>query len=241
MSINTEIDRELDSPVEISELMQLAILHRWQFSCLQMVRNHVTSDSVQVLDVNINDRSFTVDSKVLAASTFESSVVAFKAQSGGLTLIFKAKALRNQLDPSVYKCSFAFPEAIRQTQLRQATRINLTNQPEVSVTLFMETRMKFDGRVTNISATGAKIKLLGDLSDKFKSSQIIEDCQILLPNGMQAAMTIQILGCVYDIKNGVSYVRCQYLDMDENSEAQIIKMVDAGIKHRIAFKMKRAG
>jgi len=227
MSINTEIDRELDSPVEISELMQLAFLHRWQFSCLQMVRNHVTSDSVQVLDVNINDRSFTVDSEVLAASTRESSVVAFKAQSGGLTLVFKAKALRNQLDPSVCECSFAFPEAIRQTQLRQAARINLTNQPEVSVTLFLETRMKFDGRVTNISATGAKIQLLGDLSDKFKSSQIIEDCQIL--------------GCVYDIKNGVSYVRCQYLDMDENSEAQIIKMVDAGIKHRTAFKMKRAG
>jgi hypothetical protein len=31
MSINTGIDRELDSPVEISELMQLAFLHRWQF------------------------------------------------------------------------------------------------------------------------------------------------------------------------------------------------------------------
>jgi hypothetical protein len=46
MSINTGIDRELDSPVEISELMQLAFLHRWQFGCLQMVRNHVTSDSV---------------------------------------------------------------------------------------------------------------------------------------------------------------------------------------------------
>jgi hypothetical protein len=29
--------------------------------------------------------------------------------------------------------------------------------------------------------------------------------------------------------------------MDENSEAQIIKMVDAVIKHRTAFKMKRAG
>ncbi len=241
MSINTGIDRELDSPVEISELMQLAFLHRWQFSCLQMVRNHVTSDSVQVLDVNINDRSFTVDCEVLATSTRESSVVAFKAQSGGLTLVFKAKVLRNQLDPSVCECSFAFPETIRQSQLRQAARINLTNQPEVSVTLFLETRMKFDGRVTNISATGAKIQLPGDLSDKFKSFQIIEDSQILLPNGMHAAMTIQILGCVYDIKNGVSYIRCQYLDMDENSEAQIIKMLDAGIKHRTAFKMKRAG
>jgi len=241
MSMNTEIDRELDCPVEISELMQLAFLHRWQFSCLQMVRNHVTSDSVQVLDVNINDRSFTVDSEVLAKSTRESSVVAFKAQSGGLTLVFKAKVLRNQIDPSVCECSFAFPETIRQTQLRQAARINLTNQPEVSVTLFLETRMKFDGRVTNISATGAKIQLLGDLSDKFKSSQIIEDCQILLPNGMHAAMTIQIMGCVYDVKNGVSYLRCQYLDMDENSEAQIIKLVDAAIKHRTAFKMRRAG
>jgi c-di-GMP-binding flagellar brake protein YcgR len=117
-----------------------------------------------------------VYSVVLANSTRESSVVAFKAQSGGLTLVFKAKVLRNQLDPSVCECSFAFPETIRQTQLRQAARINLTNQPEVSVTLFLETRMKFDGRVTNISATGAKIQLLGDLSDKFKSSQIIEDC-----------------------------------------------------------------
>ena len=240
MSINTEIDRELSCPVEISELMQLAFLHRWNFSCLQMVRNHVHSDTVQVLDVNINDRTFTVDSEVLAQSTKESSVVAFKAQSGGLSIVFKAPILRDQIDPSACECRFAFPDEIRQTQLRQAARINLMNQPEVSVTLFMETRMKFDGRVINISATGAKIQLLGDLSDKFQSSQIIEDCQILLPNGMTAAMTIQILGCVYDTKNGVSYVRCQYLDMDENSEAQIVKMVDAGIKHRTAVKLKKA-
>lgn len=234
MSISTEFDREISDSKEIGELLQMAFLHSWKFSCMQLVRNHLTSDEVIVLDVNVHDREFIVDSDVLVASSERTRVVAFRAQSGGLSLIFKATLEGTSKDPSACECKFRFPQFLRFSQLRKAVRINMLDQPAIPVTLYAERGQQFQGRVIDLSATGAKIQLLGDVSSKLEPMQLIEDCQLILPNNRTVDLKAQVRGNFFDTSSGVSYLRCEFVEMGETDESELQKLISAALIHTSA-------
>ena len=226
MKMDTEFSRDIQDSKEISEFLQLAFLQNWQFSCMQMVRNHLTSEEVTVLDVNVFDGNFIVDSEALTVATQEAKSVTFKAQSGGLSLIFKTRLIRSVLDPSVCECKFEFPEVLRFAQLRKAVRINFRNQPEVRANLFADSGIKFDGQLMDLSTAGAKIQLLGDLTQQLEAGQIIEDCQFLLPDGDLLDLRAQIRGVAYDTDRGLSVVRCEFVELTRETIGQIEMLLD---------------
>ncbi|MDA0687753.1 MAG: PilZ domain-containing protein [Proteobacteria bacterium] len=231
MSFSTEFDREISDSKEIGELLQMAFLHGWKFSCMQLVRNHLTSDDVTVLDVNVHDREFIVDSDVLVASSERTRVVAFRAQSGGLSLIFKATLEGTSKDPSACECKFRFPQFLRFSQLRKAVRINMLDQPAIPVTLYADRGEQFQGRVIDLSATGAKIQILGDVSSKLEPMQLIEDCQLILPNNRTVDLKAQVRGNFFDTSSGVSYLRCEFVEMGETDESELQKLISAALMH----------
>lgn len=241
MSIRTDFDREISDSTEIGELLQMAFLHNWKFSCMQLVRNHLTSDDATVLDVNVHDREFVVDSDVLVSGTKKKRMVAFRAQSGGLSLIFKAVLEGKGSDPSACECRFKFPQFLRFTQLRKAVRINMMDQPEIPVTLFADRGEQFQGRVIDLSATGAKIQMLGDVSQKLSPAQLIEDCQLLLPNNRIVDLKAQIRGNFFDTSSGVSFIRCQFVEMGETDETELQKLISAAMMQSGAGRFSMAG
>jgi len=234
MSISTEFDREISDSKEIGELLQMAFLHGWNFSCMQLVRNHLTSDDVTVLDVNVFDRELIVDSDVLVASSEKTRVVAFRAQSGGLSLIFKATLEGTSKDPSACECTFRFPQFLRFSQLRKAVRINMLDQSAIPVTLYADRGEQFQGRVIDLSATGAKIQLLGDVSSKLEPMQVIEDCQLIPPNSRTVDLKAQVRGNFFDTSCGVSFIRCEFVEMGETDESELQKLISAALRQNRA-------
>ncbi len=226
MKLDTEFSRESTDASEIGEFLQLAFLQQWKFSCMQMVRNHLSSEEVTVLDVNVFDHNFILDSEVLTAATQEAHSVTFRAQSGGLTLLFNARPMRSNLDPSVCECKFEFPEKLRFTQLRKAVRINFRNSPEIKVHLFAGEGAPFAGHLMDLSTTGAKIQILGDLSGKLDSAQIIDDCQLIMPNGDLLDLSAQVRGMVYDHDRNLSVVRCEFIELRGNDVVQLQGLLD---------------
>lgn len=240
MSISTEFDREVSESKEIGELLQMAFLHGWKFNCMQLVRNHLTSDDITVLDVNVFDREFIVDSDVLVSSSQKNKVVAFRVQSGGLSLVFKATLQGQSADPTACECRFKFPDLMRFSQLRKAVRINMMDQPEIPVTLFADRGQRFQGRVIDLSASGAKIQVLGDLSNELEPMQLIEDCQLLMPNNRVIDLKAQIRGNVFDTSCGVSFIRCQFIEMGETDETELQKLISATIQQKGSENFKIA-
>ncbi len=226
MKLDTEFSRDIQDSEEIAEFMQMAFLQKWQFSCMQMVRNHLCSEEVAVLDVNVFDGNFIVDSEVLTVATQEAKSVTFRAHSGGLSLIFKTRPLKLNLDPSVCECKFELPESLRFSQLRKAVRINFRNQPGIRANLFAGSGKKFDGQLMDLSTAGAKIQLLGDLCNQLEPGQIIEDCQFLLPSNELLDLRAQIRGMAYDADRGLSIVRCEFLDLNREIIEQLQSLLE---------------
>ena len=226
MKLETEFSRESQDSGEIGEFLQMAFLQKWQFSCMQMIRNHLASEEVPVLDVNVFDCNFIVDSEALTVATQEATSVTFRAQSGGLTLLFNATPMASNLDPSVCECKFEFPTKLRFTQLRKAVRINFRNKPEVKVHLFANEGVRFDGQLMDLSTTGAKIQLLGDLSTRLEPAQAIEDCQLLLPDGELLDLCARVRGMTYDRERGLSLLRCEFEGLCGDDVMQLQSLLD---------------
>ena len=226
MKLENEFNKEIEDNREIGELLQMALLQKWQFSCLQMVRNHLSSEEVDILDVNVFDGNFIVDSEALTAATQEATNVTFRAHSGGLSLTFQASPMKPNLDPSVCECRFNFPTTLRFSQLRKAVRINFRNQPEVRVNLFAELGERFDGQLMDLSTAGAKIQLLGDITQQLEPSQIIEDCQLLMANGELMDLRAQVRGVTYDTERGLSLVRCEFLELQRSDVTQLQQLLN---------------
>lgn len=226
MKLDTEFSRESIDANEIGEFLQLAFLQKWEFSCMQMIRNHLSSEAVAVLDVNVFDHNFIVDSEVLTIATQEARSVTFRAQSGGLTLLFNATPMPSNLDPSVCECKFEFPKKLRFTQLRKAVRINFRNKPEVKVHLFASEGARFDGQLMDLSTTGAKIQLLGDLTEQLEPSQPIEDCQLLLPDGDLMDLCARVRGMTYDQERGLSLLRCEFEGLSGEDVIRLQSLLD---------------
>ncbi len=226
MKLDTEFSRESADADEIGEFLQLAFLQKWQFSCMQMIRNHLSSEQVTVLDVNVFDHNFILDSDALTLATQEAHAVSFRAQSGGLTLLFSASPMPTNLDPSVCECKFQFPEKLRFTQLRKAVRINFRNQPEVKVHLFANAGAPFAGQLMDLSTTGAKIQLLGDLTQKLEPAQAIDDCQLILPDGTLLDLRAQVRGMTYDHERNISMLRCEFVGLCGRDVIQLQGLLD---------------
>lgn len=222
--------REIMDRKEIHDVLVSALMHQWSFSYLAMVRNHLSSQSTRLYSVSPEYESITVSGAVLDALTHSmTNRLYFNARSGGISILFNSTlvlpAEGNSFVGKPKFCKFEFPDALRYSQKRMALRVNLTNKHEIPVTLFVDLDKRFHGKVVDISETGAKIMIEGNIVNHLKGAEIISDCQMLMPDKSCIENRIRVLGLVYDPDREVSYLRCEYVETNINSEAQIKKLI----------------
>ncbi|HAJ76243.1 MAG TPA: hypothetical protein DCM64_07285 [Gammaproteobacteria bacterium] len=114
--------------------------------------------------------------------------------------------------------------------MRKAIRINYSNQQNIPVTFFASLGVRFQGSLVDISTTGVKIRFDGNISDSLESSEIIADCQIRLPDESLLEAWARVLGHLYDSEQDISYLRCQYLDLNINSELLLKNLIDDALR-----------
>lgn len=224
--------REIRDRSEIHDVLIAALLHQWPFSYLTMVRNHLSSHATRLFSINPESDSITVSGDVLDALTHSmTNRVYFHVRSGGLSIVFTSTLLlptdgKSLLGKPKY-CKFEFPHSLRLSQKRKALRINLSDRHEIPVTLFLNLNVRHHGRVVDISETGAKIMFEGNLAGQLEGSEVISDCQMLLPDSSYIESRIRVLGVIYNPERNISYLRCQYVKNDLNSEAKIKQVISA--------------
>ena len=235
MKITTQNNREITDREEILEILESALTHVWNFSYSTMVKNHLTSHTARLLDVNLQTNKITVDIEALKSSHSTIDTLVFRAQNGGISVIFKSKFLQwgsnGFSSVNASECQFELPELVRFSQLRNAIRINLTDLQDIPVTFFAKKGVRLQGKVADISATGAKIKFAGDFSTHVDDSRLIADCQMLLPNESRVEAQAQVLGVVYDREQDISYVRCHYVEMKPDDQLQLKRLISASLRH----------
>lgn len=230
MELSNANTREIADVVEIQEILQAAYLHEWPFYYLSMVRNHLSSHSTKLYGMDPEAGTITVSSDILDELTHSmTNMVFFRARSGGISVVFKSTLLLPDDGASLTSkpkyCDFEFPESIQYSQQRKAIRINLTNRKEIPVTLFVNLGVRFQGKVVDISETGTKIVFEGDLATQLEGSEIITDCQMRFSEESCIENRVRVLGVAYDKAQNLSFLRCEYVETNMNSEAQIKQLI----------------
>ncbi len=222
--------REIVDGAEIQEILQSALVHEWSFCYLSMVRNHLSSHSTKLFAVDPEAGTITVSADILDALTHSmTNMVFFRARSGGISVVFKSTLVMPSdgaaLNSKSEHCDFEFPDTLQYSQQRKAIRINLTDREDIPVTLFVNLGVRFQGKVVDISETGTKIVFDGNLANQLEGSEIITDCQMRLPDESCIENRVRVLGVIYDEARDQSYLRCEYVETNMSSEAQIKKLI----------------
>jgi len=230
--IKMDIQRnyEITDLEEILQIMVEALNQKWDISCLSMVNHRLSSLSIRLVDLNAGAREMTVDMQgsKLAKNKLDTHFI--RAQTGGMSYTFKTRLVAQGSDKnspeetSFYQ--FKYPNLIRFSQLRDSIRISIADWQDIPVSFFTDDAIQLQGKVVDISATGAKIKFEGDFYSKTGRSNLIADCQLLLPDESLVFTQTQILGVVYDEAQDISYVRCKYLGLNQYDERHLELLIN---------------
>ena len=157
------------------------------------------------------------------------------AQGGGLAIAFKSRmaeldsdaSLRNR--PMRYK--IALPYSVSCIQLRNSVRVDLESlSDEVPALLCLSKGGHIDGKVVDISISGAKIRINRDLAKEFKDYRALEACRINLPNNFVLQTGAQLIGMKFDRETGTSTLGCQFVNMQSEDEELLEQLVTNVLK-----------
>ena len=221
---------EITDLEEILQIMVAALNQKWDLSCLSMVNHRLSSLSIRLVDFNAGAGEITVDMQGSKLAKIQLGTHFIRAQIGGMSYTFKTRLIEQGCDKyspeetSFYQ--FKYPNLIRFSQLRDSIRICIADWQDIQVSFFTDDAIQLQGKVVDISATGAKIKFEGDFYSKARRSNLIADCQLLLPDESLVFMQTQILGVVYDAAQDISYVRCKYLALNQHDKRHLELLIN---------------
>lgn len=229
MSALTLNEGNVFSTKEIIELLNMALSHKWNFSYLSFVKNHVSSKPIKLLSVDPQEGTFGIDSEIANSGQNEHGSILFRAQSGGLSLVFNALPAESTGNPESNKSLFEWqvniPDEIRISQLRKSVRVNMESGKTIPVILYSSEGMRVQGTVVDISKTGAKIKISQDMADKLDNFEVVDALRIRLPSNDMVQCQAQIMGVVYDHDSDCTQIRCQFTDMKARDAGLLDRMI----------------
>lgn len=221
LNYSSEESREITDLDEIKVFLDQALKFDWKFDYLLMSGKKVTSHPAELTSVDEIPNAITVVGDFESLESNDSKEIFFRANSGGLSLVFKSELI-DCIDFFTKKeCKFFFPDNLRFAQLRSAVRINFTNLEDIPVSFFPKDEQAFTGKVVDLSETGAKIKFVGNILEHVDVEKVIADCQFLLPDDAKIESRTQVMGSVYDQELDISYIRCKFLKLNSNDELQL--------------------
>ena len=118
MESSSDNSREITVTQDICDILQTALTHSWNFSYLAMVKHHLSSHSSELVDVNPDLETLSVAGDALyEAATTATDGIVFRAQNGGISIVFKSALLpleKNHVSISDSRvCLFEFPALLR--------------------------------------------------------------------------------------------------------------------------------
>jgi c-di-GMP-binding flagellar brake protein YcgR len=217
-------DGDISHRKEIIQLLKMAISQKWAFSFVRAEGKKVSTQGLELVGVKADDGTFSVGYESIIAELDSSKPLMFRAQSGGVSIIFQSFIRVSSEDEPVTKTSlqhFELPYKIACTQLRKTVRVNLEAIAEVPVVLYLMNGALIEGTVIDISTSGAKFKVTKDLTKELRDPEILDACKVSLPNDEALQSGAQLIGMVNDPDSGTSYLRCQFVHMRPQDEEML--------------------
>ncbi|PCI77344.1 MAG: hypothetical protein COB20_08315 [SAR86 cluster bacterium] len=218
-------DGDITHRKEVIQLLKMAISQKWAFSYVRTQGKKVNSQALELVGVKANEGVFTIGYEPSIAQMEISDPLMFRAQSGGVSIIFQSILNVSPDEDTLSKTSslhhFDLPYKIACTQLRKTVRVNLEAITEVPVVLYLVSGALIEAVVIDISTTGAKFKVNQDLGQELQDPEVLDACKISLPNGETLQTGAHLIGMVNDAESGTSYLRCQFVHMRTQDEEML--------------------
>jgi hypothetical protein len=215
-------DGDITLRKEIVQLLKAVVSQNWSFSFLTTAKSRVVTHPLKLLSVNAQEGTFCVGLDPVISKMNLSDSVMFRAQSGGVSIMFQSLLIEPpEGKSSAGKSSLHFfdlPYKVACTQLRKTIRVNLESLAEVPVTLYLVNGALVEGTIMDISTSGAKFRVNQDLGQELRDPQVLDACKINLPNDLVLQTGAQLIGMVNDEENDVSFLRCQFVHMRTQDE-----------------------
>lgn len=225
------VDGNVSHRPEIIELLNMAIEQEYQFSYISVVKSHVASHPIKLLSVNVEDATLDVDSEEVNLKKNPNTSMIFRAQCGGISIIFKSRMAESAADElpnnHSHRYKIELPYTVRCIQLRRSVRVNLKSlSEEVPVVLYSSMGERIDGEVIDISTSGAKFRVKRNLAKEFKDFRALETCRIKLPNNSVLQAGAELMTMNFNQESGTSTLGCQFVDMQRTDEDMLAKLVN---------------
>lgn len=220
---------------EIIQLLNMAIMQEYRFSQISMVKSQVSSNPIKLLSVNAEEGTFSMDSERVIPEQKSKDSMMFRARCGGLSIAFKSRmAELASSEPSCdrpYRYKIELPYSISCIQLRNSVRVDLKSlSDEVPALLCLSKGGHIDGKVIDISTSGAKIRVNRNLAKEFNDYRALEACRINLPDNFVLQTGAQLIGMKFDRKSGTSTLGCQFVNMQSADENMLEQLVNSVLK-----------
>ncbi len=229
MSIVRIDDRSVTHRQEILELLELAQSQQWDFTCVNMVKNHAVSRKMEILSIEPEMAAFGVDTNIIEEGEQNSEKALFRMFNGGLSVIFRSSPTGDSIAVDGSKSKKAhliqLPYEMRCTQLCRAARASLDQDSDVPVIMCNERGERHRGRVVDISLCGTKFRFPGDLRGEFYEFAFIETCKIRLPDGTVMRVTANVMGLDYDSRSDETLMRCRMSKVKRKDEIVLENLI----------------
>ncbi|MDD9890542.1 MAG: PilZ domain-containing protein [Gammaproteobacteria bacterium] len=234
MSALTLKEGNIFSTREILELLNMALLHKWNFSYLSIAKNHVSSKPITLMSIDPANGTFGIDSEIMNSNQASHNSILFRAQCGGMSIVFNAAPATSTGDittnKSLLECQIRLPDEIRISQQRKAVRVDVSSGKTIPVILCSSENVRVQGAIIDISKTGAKIQLGQEMADKLSDIEYIDALRIRLPGDDIIQCQAQIVGAAFDHDHDVTIVRCQFTDMKAHDLRLLNRLINATIE-----------
>ena len=225
-------DGDLTHRQEIVQLLKMSIDQHWKYSYVTKIRNRVTTHSLRLVSINVQDGSLCVESESMDPAGLAGKKIMFRGQSGGLSIVFQSQIIENNSGAAAGSSlhDFGLPYKIACTQLRKTARVNLESQEQVPVTLYLTNGALIEGSVMDISTSGAKFRVNQNLGTELKNLQIVDACRIQLNDDLVLQCGVQLIGMINDDQSNVSFLRSQFVHMKGEDEDKLDSFINSALE-----------
>lgn len=231
MNVQIPDDGNVTHRKEIIQLLNMAIAQEYEFSHISIVKNHVSTNPIKLLSVNAEEGTFSMNSEREIPERKSKDAMMFRARCGGLSIAFKSRMAELASAespgnlPTRYKIEI--PYSVSCIQLRNSVRVDLRSlSEEVPALLCLSMGGHIDGKVIDISTSGAKIRVNRNLAKEFKDYRALEACRINLPDNFVLQTGAQLIGMEVDQESGASTLGCQFVNMHSTDEDLLEQLVN---------------
>lgn len=142
----------------------------------------------------------------------------FTATVDGVKHKFSARYIKSDELPQGQAHLCEFPHTIEQIQLRNAYRVKMPRSTPVSICLTHGTKPLLSGHAADLSATGAKLRVEGQLSFEPVQGDMYSTCRIVLPDGTEVFCQAELMHWRYVPEHKATYLGIMFLRLESMHE-----------------------